>query len=94
MHQRRGLLLNRTGQMRVAMTQRVHRDAGRKVEIALAAFTDQVATFSAHRPHVAPGIDGHQRSDRHSKSLLETNRIDKIANDKWRPIWAAIRIRL
>jgi hypothetical protein len=41
MHQRRGLLLDRLGQVRVAMSQRVDRDPGCEVEVALATLADQ-----------------------------------------------------
>ena len=46
------------------------RDASGEIEITLPILTDQVTMIAAHRPECTPGIDGHQRGDRHLKLPL------------------------
>ena len=60
-HQRRSLILNRLHQMRVTVAQDIDCDPACEVEIALAAFADQIGTLTTHRPNPAAGIDGHER---------------------------------
>ena len=65
MHQRGSLIRNRLDEMRMAMAQRVHGNARREVQVALASLADQVTALTAHRTHITPGINGHERGDRH-----------------------------
>ena len=64
-HQRRGLALDRTDQVRVAMTEQIDRDPAGEVEIALAALADQVDALALDRPNLAARVDGHERSNGH-----------------------------
>ena len=73
MHQSFGLPLDGADQVRIGMTQRVHRDAGGEIEVARAVFSDQVAVLAAHGAEAAPGVDGHQRRDRHGNFLRNRN---------------------
>jgi hypothetical protein len=73
-HQRRGLILDRLGQMRMAMAEQVDCDAAREIELALAALADQIGALAANRTHGAPGVNGHQRRDRHGESSLGSKR--------------------
>ena len=75
-HQRRRLLGDCLGQMRMAVAQRVDRDPRGEVQIALAALADQVAPLASHRPHPAARIDGHERGDGHGFSP-ETKKADR-----------------
>ena len=70
MHQRRSLLLDRADQPGVRMAEQVDRDPGGEIEVAGAVLGNEVAVLAAHRPDLAPGIDGHQRSDRHGGNFL------------------------
>jgi hypothetical protein len=76
-HQRARLLLDRLGQMRMAMAQYVDRDAGGEIQIFLAILAIKVGAFAAHRPHLASRINGHERRDGHvanSPSWLNAKR--------------------
>ncbi len=64
-HQRGDLVLQRLGQMGMAMAKRVDRDAGGEVQILLAALAIEIHALASHRPHSAPRIDGHERGDGH-----------------------------
>ena len=55
-----GLLLQRRDQMRMAMAERIHRDAGGEVEIALAIGRDQPGALAALETEIDPGKDGEQ----------------------------------
>src|SRR3546814_8337516 len=70
-HQRRGLILDRLRQMRMAVTEKIDRDAARKVEITLASLADQIGTLAAHRTHSTPGV----RSEEHTSELQSLMRI-------------------
>src|SRR6476659_1147329 len=61
MDQRRRLVLDRPGQVGVAVAQKVDRDAGREIEVLLAIFAIEVDPLPSNRTRVAAGIDGHQR---------------------------------
>ena len=54
------LLLQRRDQMRMAVAQRVHRDARGEVEIALAGGRYQPAALAAFEAEIDPGEDGEQ----------------------------------
>ncbi len=54
------LFLQRLDQVRMAMTQRVHRDARGEVEIALAIGCGQPAALAAFEAEIDPGEDGEQ----------------------------------
>src|SRR5690606_7925144 len=82
-HQRRRLLLDRTDQPGVRMTEQVDGDPGREVEVAGAVLGNQVAVLAADRPHTAPGVNGHQRGNRHGGFKSYGKR--ESANDEWRP---------
>ena len=69
MHQRRGLIGNGLHQPGMAMAQQIDGDAAGKVEIALAALPDQIAALASDRTHIAPGVNGHERRNRHVPSL-------------------------
>ena len=68
-HQRRRLLLDRLGQVRVAVAEQVDRDARGEVEIFLAVLAIEVGAFAAHRPDVATRINGHERRDGHGRDF-------------------------
>ena len=38
-------------------------------ETILAALADQIAALASHRTHIAPGVNGHERRNRHGPSL-------------------------
>ncbi len=63
--QRRRLILDRLGQLRMAVAQQINRDAGGEIQIALAILADQVAPLASHRTHATPWVDGHERRDGH-----------------------------
>ena len=65
MHQPRGLILDRLGQVRVAVTQQIDRDAAGEIEIFLAAFAVEIDPLAFDRPHRAPRVNGHERRDGH-----------------------------
>ena len=46
--------------MRMAMAERIDRDAGRKIEIALAVGADQPDTLAARKTDIGPGEYGKQ----------------------------------
>jgi hypothetical protein len=54
------LLLQRRDQMRMRMTERIHRDTGGEVEIALAIGRDQPRAFAALETEIDPGEYGKQ----------------------------------
>ncbi len=54
------LLLQRCDQMRMGVAQRVHRDAGGEIEIALAVGRDQPRAFAAFEAEIDPGEYGEQ----------------------------------
>ncbi len=54
------LLLQRCDQMRMAMAERVDRDAGGEIEIALAIGRDQPGALAALEAEIDPGEDGKQ----------------------------------
>ena len=54
------LLLQRRDQMRMRMAQRIHRDAGGEIEIALAVGRDQPGALAALEPEIHPGEYGKQ----------------------------------
>src|SRR5690606_9353309 len=83
MHQRRRLVLDGLGEVGMTVAEKIDRDTACKIQIALAAFTDQIGAFAAYRPHRAPGVNGHQRRDRHGKHLSIE------AKQKGDPAWAA-----
>ena len=85
MHQCCGLVLDRLGQMRVAVAKQVDRDAACKIKIALTALTDQIGPFAANRADAAPGINGHQRGNRHDLGL-SLDRSSKKAAPIGRPV--------
>src|SRR3546814_7312086 len=70
MHQRLGLFLDRADQMRMAVAERIDRDARSEIEEAAAVVGNQIDALASHRPHVAPRVDGHERRDGHRKGLL------------------------
>ncbi len=70
MHQCRRLLLDRLGQMRMAMAEQVDRDPGREVEIFLAILAVEIDPLSPHGPHFATRVNGHERRDGHRNGLL------------------------
>src|ERR1700720_3931254 len=51
------LLLKGGDKMRMRMSERVHRHAGREIEIALAVGRDQPAAFAALETEIDPGKD-------------------------------------
>jgi len=55
-----GLLLQRCDQMRMRMTQRIHRDAGGEIEIAIAIGCDQPRAFAALKTEINSGEYGKQ----------------------------------
>ena len=55
-----GLLLQRRDQMRMAMAQRIHRDAGGEIEITLAVGRDQPRALAALETEIDPGEYGKQ----------------------------------
>ena len=67
-HQRRRLLLDRLGQVRVAVAEEVDRDARREVEISLALLAVEIDSLAAHRPNRRTRIDGHERRDGHGEA--------------------------
>jgi len=67
MHQRGGLLLDRTDQPFVRVAEQVDGDAAGKIKVTRAVLVNQVAMFPAHGPHAATRIDGHERGDRHGQ---------------------------
>ena len=69
MHQGRGLIGNRLDQFRMTMAKQIDRDAAGEVEIALTALPDQIAALASHRTNIAPGVNGHERRNRHGPSL-------------------------
>ena len=85
-HQGLRLARDGAGQPRMRMAQRIDGNPCREIEVALAVFADQVTMIAAHRPDIAPAINGHERSDRHGNFLCNSEN-DKwgTANDKWRP---------
>ncbi|MGY3619029.1 hypothetical protein ACVJGD_005225 [Bradyrhizobium sp. USDA 10063] len=54
------LFLQRLHQMRMGVAERVHRDAGGEIEIALALGRDQPAAFAALEAEIGPGKNGKQ----------------------------------
>ena len=54
------LLLQRCDQMRMAVTQRIHRDARGEVEVSLAIGRDQPRAFAAFEAEIDPGEYGEQ----------------------------------
>ena len=54
------LFLQRRDQMRMAMAQRIHRDAAGEIEIALAIGRDQPRAFAALETEIDPGEYGKQ----------------------------------
>ena len=80
MHQRGRLLLDRADQVGMRMAEQVDRYTGGEIEIARAVLGDQVAVISAHRPNVAPGIDGHQRGNGHHGKVLRKARLAQTTN--------------
>ena len=69
-HQRRRLLLDRLGQVRVAVAEQVDRDPRREIEIPLALLAIEIDPLAAHRAHRRTRIDGHERRDGHGWRLL------------------------
>jgi hypothetical protein len=63
------LLLDRPGQMRVAVAEQVDRDSAREVEIFLALLAVEIDPLPAHRPHRGARINGHERRDGHGGGL-------------------------
>src|SRR3546814_4057125 len=64
------LFLDRADQMRMAVAERIDRDARSEIEEAAAVVGNQIDALASHRPHVAPRVDGHERRDGHRKGLL------------------------
>jgi hypothetical protein len=62
-HQRRRLLLDRLGQVRMAVPQDIDRDARREVEISLASLAVEIDSLPTHRAYRRTRIDGHERRD-------------------------------
>src|SRR3546814_7864056 len=75
MHQRLGLFLDRADQMRMAVAERIDRDARSEIEEAAAVVGNQIDALASHRPHVAPRVDGHERSEEHTSELQSLMRI-------------------
>ena len=75
MHQSRGLLRNRLGQMRVAMAEQIDGNAAGKIEVFLAVLAVKIAPLTAHRTHAAPGVNGHKRGNRHIGLLWRAAKI-------------------
>ena len=84
MHQCSRLILDRLGQMRVAVAKQINCNPAGKIKIALTALTNQMRSFASHRTHTAPGINGHQRGNRHDKAF-PVKRQSKKATRKWPP---------
>ncbi len=68
--QRRRLLRDRFGQMRVAVAEQVDRNARREIEIFLALLAVKIDALASDRPHLATRINGHERSDGHRGRIL------------------------
>ena len=64
-HQLGRLALDRLDQRRMAVPERIHRDAAGKVQQPPAILGNQMAAIALHRTHIATRIDGHKRSDGH-----------------------------
>src|SRR5688572_30829363 len=62
------------------MAEQVDGDPGGEIEIFRAILGNEVAMLSAHRPNFAPGVDGHQRGDRHRDSFLRKALARKTTN--------------
>ena len=75
MHQSRGLIGNRLGQMRVAVAKQIDGNAAGEIEIFLAIFTIKIAPLTAHRTHAAPGVNGHKRGNRHMGLLWRAAKV-------------------
>ena len=71
--QGRRLVLDRLGQVRMAVAEQVDGDAAGEVEIFLALLAVEIDPLPAHRPHRRARIDGHERRDRHGRSFLAGN---------------------
>jgi hypothetical protein len=84
MHQRLDLPLDRADQVRMRMAQNVDGDAAGEIEIARPVFRNQVAVFAAHRTHAAPGIDGHQRGDRHGTTPVFSEKMGSDETIFWK----------
>ena len=65
-----GLLLDRLGQMRMAVAEQIDRDPAGEIEIFLAAFAIEIDPLAAHRADIATRIDGHERRDGHGMWIL------------------------
>jgi hypothetical protein len=72
MHQRRRLILNRLGQMRMPMPQQIDRNPAGEIERAGAILRNQPRPLTAHRTKAAARINGHQRRDRHGRDPLRS----------------------
>src|SRR3546814_11862519 len=57
--------------MRMALSEQIDRDAACEIQITLASIADQIGALTANRTHPAPGIDGHQRRDRHGTAPFQ-----------------------
>ncbi len=66
-HQRRRLVLDRLRQVRMAVAERIDRDAGGEVEPAVAVGVEQIRALAAHRRDFAAAVDGHHGVDRHAR---------------------------
>jgi hypothetical protein len=64
-HEGRRLLLDRLGQMRVAVAEQIDRDSAREIEIFRAVLAVEIDALPSHRPHRRARIDGHERRDGH-----------------------------
>src|SRR4051812_30907630 len=67
-HQRRRLVLDRLGQVRMAMPEDVDRDPCGEVEISLALLAVEIDSLAANRADRRTRIDGHERRDGHEET--------------------------
>ena len=65
MDQGRRLLLDRLGQMRMAVAEQIDRDAAGEIEIFLAILAIELHAFASHRPHRRARVNGHKGRDGH-----------------------------
>jgi hypothetical protein len=63
--QGRSLILDRPGEVRVAVPEQIDGDAAGEIQILLALLAEQINAFAAHRPDRRAGINGHKRRDGH-----------------------------
>ena len=78
MHQRRRLIRDRLGQVRMRVAERVDGDTAREIEILLAVLAEEVRALASDRTHATPRVDGHERGDGHDGKLLQTARATLI----------------